>query len=183
MNTSLFLPLYITPHLHSSKLVGFFKKYLLGLQCLIPDDTCILNCKFDAQTLKIVGVISQIFNEWTNDLIDSRYPLDETHLFYLSIQLKSIMRQMLPPVEIITVSDIVSELSDMSLFLNRKFSPDFITITPHLLNAQSPSTLLHKENCIIITNKKFKNILCSLGFAEKTRSSRSRSESMTTTSE
>lgn len=95
-------------------------------------------------------------------MIDSRYPLDETYLFYLSIQLKSIMRQMLPPVEII----IVSELSDMSLFLNRKFSPDLITITPYLLNAQSPATLLHKENCII-TNKKFKNILCSLGFAEK----------------
>ena len=74
----------------------------------------------------------------TNDLIDSRYPLDETHLFYLSIQLKSIMRQMLPPVEIIIVSDIVSELSDMSLFLNRKFSPDLITIMPYLLNAQSP---------------------------------------------
>ena len=105
----------------------------------------------------------------TNDLIDSRYPLDETHLFYLSIQLKSIMRQMLPPVEIIIVSDIVSELSDMSLFLNRKFSPDLITITPYLLNAQSPATLLHKENCIIITNKKFKNILCSIGFAEKNK--------------
>lgn len=102
-------------------------------------------------------------------MIDSRYPLDETHLFYLSIQLKSIMRQMLPPVEIITVSDIVSELSDMSLFLNRKFSPDLITITPYLLNAQSPATLLHKENCIITTNKKFKNILCSLGFAEKNK--------------
>lgn len=87
-----------------------------------------------------------------------QYPLDETHLFYLSIQLKSIMRQMLPPVEIIIVSDIVSELSDMSLFLNRKFSPDLITITPYLLNAQSPATLLHKENCII-TNKKFKNII------------------------
>lgn len=97
-------------------------------------------------------------------MIDSRYPLDETYLFYLSIQLKSIMRQMLPPVEII----IVSELSDMSLFLNRKFSPDLITITPYLLNAQSPATLLHKENCII-TNKKFKNILCSLGFAEKNK--------------
>ena len=114
-------------------------------------------------------------------MIDSRYPLDETYLFYLSIQLKSIMRQMLPPVEIIIVSDIVSELSDMSLFLNRKFSPDLITITPYLLNAQSPATLLHKENCII-TNKKFKNILCSLGFAEKTKSFRSRSESTTTTS-
>lgn len=75
---------------------------------------------------------------------------------------------MLPPVEIITVSDIVSELSDMSLFLNRKFSPDIIMITPYLLNAQSPATLLHKENCII-TNKKFKNILCSLGFAEKNK--------------
>lgn len=65
---------------------------------------------------------------------------------------------MLPMVEIITVSDIVSELSDMSLLLNRKFSPDFITITPYLLNAQSPATLLHKESCII-TNKKFKNII------------------------
>lgn len=74
----------------------------------------------------------------------------------------------MPPVEIITVSDIVSELSDMSLFLNRKFSPDLITITPYLLNAQSPATLLHKKNCII-TNKKFKNILCSLGFAEKNK--------------
>ncbi|WP_225436478.1 hypothetical protein [Ligilactobacillus ruminis] len=49
-------------------------------------------------------------------MIDSRYHLDETHLFYLSIQLKSIMRQMLPSVEIITISDIVSELSDMSFF-------------------------------------------------------------------
>ena len=74
---------------------------------------------------------------------------------------------MLPSVEIITVSDIVSELSDMSFFLNRKFSQDFITITPYLLNAQSSATLLHKENCIIITNKKFKNILCSLGFDKK----------------
>ena len=79
------------------------------------------------------------------------------------------MRQMLPPVEIIIVSDIVSELSDMSLFLNRKFSLDLITITPYLLNAQSPATLLYKENCIIITNKKFKNILCSIGFAEKNK--------------
>lgn len=79
------------------------------------------------------------------------------------------MRQMLPPVEIITVSDIVSELSDMSLFLNRKFSLDLITITPYLLNAQSPATLLHKEKCIIITNKKFKNILCSISFAEKNK--------------
>lgn len=152
-----------------SALVGFFKKCLLGLQCLIPDEHLYLDCKFDDQTLKIAGVVSQIFNEWTNDLIDSRYPLDETHLFYLSIQLKSIMRQMLPPVEIIIVSDIVSELSDMSLFLNRKFSPNLITIMPYLLNAQSPATLLHKENCIIITNKKFKNILCSLGFAEKNK--------------
>lgn len=77
---------------------------------------------------------------------------------------------MLPSVEIITVSDIVSELSDMSLFLNRKFSQDFITIMPYLLNAQSSATMLHKENCIIIiTNKKFKNILCSLGFAEKNK--------------
>lgn len=75
---------------------------------------------------------------------------------------------MLPSVEIITISDIVSELSDMSLFLNRKFSQDFITITPYLLNAQSSATLLHKGNCII-TNKKFKNILCSLGFAEKNK--------------
>lgn len=56
----------------------------------------------------------------------------------------------------------------MSLFLNRKFSPDLITITSYLLNAQSPAMLLHKENCII-PNKKFKNILCSLGFAEKNK--------------
>ena len=152
-----------------SALVYLFKKCLLGLQCLIPDEHVYLDCKFDAPTLKIANMIREIFDSWTNTVIDNGYTLDETHLLYLSIQLKSILRQTLPPVDVIIVSDIISELSDMNFFLTRNFSPDLINVTPYLLNAQNPPELLNRRDCVVITNRKFRNILLSLGFGRENK--------------
>lgn len=93
---------------------------------------------------------------------------------YLMVALDAVFaagihRPTLPPVDFIIVSDIISELSDMNFFLTRNFSPDLIKVTPYLLNAQNPSELLDRKNCVVITNRKFRNILLSLGFGKENK--------------
>lgn len=63
------------------------------------------------------------------------YPTDKRSIFYLTTQIEFILRQLVPPVTIILLSDLMSEIEMINLFLEKNFSRNRINITPLLLNS------------------------------------------------
>lgn len=68
-------------------------------------------------------------------------------------------------MEVIVVSDLISEVESMKLFLYKNFSTQSITVSSILVNAQELEALYPKKNCVIVVNKKFEHFLASLGCA------------------
>lgn len=145
-----------------SALVYFFKKCLLGLQCIIPNQDFYFDSWTDSLTQKVFHCVKDILHLW-KDQNQIQYPIDDSHTFYLSLQIKSILHQAIPPVEVIVVSDLISEVESMKLFLYKNFSTQSITVSSILVNAQELEALYLKKNCVIVVNKKFERFLTSLG--------------------
>lgn len=148
-------------HPIKATLIYFFKKCLFELQCIIPDKNFFIYSNQSPITNTITEKLVDLLNSWRKDNF-IEFEIDKSHVIYLSIQLKFIMRQFMKPVEVFLLSDLNAELEVIYLYLSRTFSKDRIKITPLLLNAQNKDFLHSKKNCIIIIHKKFEPIIDSL---------------------
>ncbi|EJT6492963.1 helix-turn-helix domain-containing protein [Clostridium perfringens] len=152
-------------HSLRATLIYFYKKCLLELQCIIPDNNFYLDSKQNNLTLIIYNQLTDILNSWQKANKIS-YKIDDNHLFYLSIQVEFILRQYMKPIQIFVLSDLNAELKVMSLYLKRSFSTKRIAITPFLLNAQNKNFFTLQKDSVFIVHRKFERIITSWGIAE-----------------
>lgn len=159
---SLFPQKIIASHAFRSTLIYFYKKCLMQLQCIIPDKNFFVITKKDSLTTLLIQQLANLLNTWrkANGI---KYEIDHSHLFYLSIQMVFILRQFIPPIPVLILSDLNAELEVMQLYFTRNFSSQKITIHPLLLNAQQKDILFSAKNSVIIVHQKFKSIIHSLG--------------------
>ncbi|MGJ1020847.1 helix-turn-helix domain-containing protein, partial [Thomasclavelia ramosa] len=75
-----------------------------------------------------------------------------------------ILRQLVPPVTIILLSDLMSEIEMINLFLEKNFSRNRINITPLLLNSYNLEYLNAEKNRIIIITRGIEYLLKSYNF-------------------
>ena len=134
----------------------------MQLQCIIPDKNFFVITKKDSLTTLLIQQLANLLNTWrkANGI---KYEIDHSHLFYLSIQMVFILRQFIPPIPVLILSDLNAELEVMQLYFTRNFSSQKITIHPLLLNAQQKDILFSAKNSVIIVHQKFKSIIHSLG--------------------
>lgn len=92
------------------------------------------------------------------------YPTDKRSIFYLTTQIEFILRQLVPPVTIILLSDLMSEIEMINLFLEKNFSRNRINITPLLLNSYNLEYLNAEKNRIIIITRGIEYLLKSYNF-------------------
>ena len=83
---------------------------------------------------------------------------------YLTTQIEFILRQLVPPVTIILLSDLMSEIEMINLFLEKNFSRNRINITPLLLNSYNLEYLNAEKNRIIIITRGIEYLLKSYNF-------------------
>ncbi len=105
------------------------------------------DCKINlanAQVIKNDEVLSLTAKE--HDILETLVR-NANHIVTISLQIKSILHQAIPPVEVIVVSDLISEVESMKLFLYKNFSTQSITVSSILVNAQELDTLYKKELC------------------------------------
>lgn len=86
------------------------------------------------------------------------------HVYYLAVQFSNIMRRNMPPVQVVIVSDITSEIKTWELILNRFFSQTRINIKSVVINAEDITSLSSLENSVIVVKKVFHNCLKELKF-------------------
>lgn len=147
-------------HPFKATLVSFYKKCLLGLYCLIPDEHFYMYSKRNETTQIIYKILLNIMSNWqrSNHL---KFEIDKSHIFYLSLQLEFILYQRIVPIPIYVLSDLNAELEVMTLYLNNHFSSRSTSITPLLINAQNIDFLHAQKNSIIIASNKFENFFSS----------------------
>ncbi|MSS63737.1 helix-turn-helix domain-containing protein [Velocimicrobium porci] len=147
-------------HPFKATLIYFYKKCLLELSCLIPDEHFYVYSKRNETTQVIYKLLSNVLQDWrkSNHL---KFEIDKSHIFYLSLQFEFILYQRTMPVPIYILSDLNAELEVMTLYLNNHFSSRSALVTPLLINVQNIEFLYFQKNCIIITPKKFEYFLAS----------------------
>lgn len=141
-----------------SVMIFFFKKSLLGLQCIIPDKHFYLDSKTDPCKELVKEEVETLIQPWLGG-----YPLGEDHLRYLSLQISTILQQFMPPVPVIVVTDLTSEMEVFKLYLHRQFAKERIHIRPVFFNAEDVSWLPQWTHCVIIVKKIFYPTIVALG--------------------
>lgn len=143
-------------------LIYFYKKCLLELQCLIPDKHFYLHSTNSDLLLAINDCLADILKDWRKDQ-RLPYEMDPGHILYLSTQIGAVLCQLVKPIPLLIVSDIISEVETVRLVLSRIFSPARVTIVPFFLNAQPLSLLRRQHNSIILVYKKFDHLISEIG--------------------
>lgn len=152
-------------HAMSVALIYFSKKFILELQCIIPDKHFYLDSMRNPSTLKVIRVLNEILYSW-HKANQFHYPIDPNHICCLSNQIETILRQYTPPIQLIVVSDLIIENEIMELALTKRFSEKQIQVTRFLLNAQKMDFLYNLSNCIIIVNHRLANYIGRLALIE-----------------
>lgn len=144
-------------HALNTALVYFYKKFILDLQCIIPDKYFYLDSRKSPYTLAITRQMTELLDSWRSDN-NIAYPIDPNHIIYLSLHMEWILRQYIPPIPLVVVADQVVDLKLMTLFLSRAFSAQRIHISTFLLNSRDTSYFDDLHDCIIVLNRKFRNV-------------------------
>lgn len=152
-------------HAFRSVIIYFYKKCLFDLHCIIPDKHFYLELKNDPLNVMVTKCMFDMINKWKNKYNIS-YPFSKGHLQYLSIQITSIIRQAMHPVQIIIVSDLISEVEVLKLFITRNFPQQRAIMKSVLLNAQDLAFLSKLNNSVIIVKNVFARLLSSLNLSE-----------------
>lgn len=149
-------------HIFKTILIYFFKDHLFQLQCLIPNQRLYIDTT-PTTTYITNNDVSGIINSWkkANNIL---YPTDKRSIFYLTTQIEFILRQLVPPVTIILLSDLMSEIEMINLFLEKNFPRNRINITPLLLNSYNLEYLNAEKNRIIIITRGIEYLLKSYNF-------------------
>lgn len=150
-------------YIFQSTMVGFYKRCLFDLQCIIPDKQFYFDFIHDNVHLTIIKVITSILKKWRAEN-GIKYQFDMGHVYYLAVQFSNIMRRNMPPVQVVIVSDITSEIKTWELILNRFFSQTRINIKSVVINAEDITSLSSLENSVIVVKKVFHNCLKELKF-------------------
>lgn len=139
-------------------LIYFYKKCLLELHCLIPDEHFYLYSRQNETTQYMYRLLSRIIGEWkhANHL---SFEFDKSHIFYLALQLEFILYQVIQPVPIYLLSDLTSELKVMTLYLSNHFSARSTAIIPLLIHTEHLAFLNQQKNCIILAASHFERYL------------------------
>lgn len=135
-------------------LVNFYKKLILGLQCIMPDTHLYLESRNNPLTLQLIDQMTELLGTWKKDN-GIQYPLGSDHIRYLSVQIECIVRQFMKPVQVVVVSDLIAELEIMKLVFDRKFPPQRVSLTEHLLTAYSTDFLRSLKDSVIIVKHSF----------------------------
>ena len=154
----------INCHELRSTLLYFYKKCLLELQCLIPDKHFYLHGTNSQLLLAIKDSLADILKDW-RQAHHIQYEMDPGHALYLSTQLGAVLCQLVKPIPLLVVSDIISEVETIRLLLSRVFSPMRITLVPFFLNAQPLSLLRQQKKSIILVFKKFDHLISEIGLS------------------
>lgn len=146
-------------------LIYFYKKCLLELQCLIPDKHFYLHSTNCELLFAIRDCLADILKDW-RQVHHMQYEMDPGHVLYLSTQLGAVLCQLVKPIPLLIVSDIISEVETVRLVLSRIFSPIRVTLMSFFLNAQPLSLLRQQRKSIILVYKKFDHLISEIGISD-----------------
>lgn len=146
-------------------LIYFYKKCLLELQCLIPDKHFYLHSTNSELLFAIRDCLADILKDW-RQVHHMQYEMDPGHVLYLSTQLGAVLCQLVKPIPLLIVSDIISEVETVRLVLSRIFSPIRVTLMSFFLNAQPLSLLRQQRKSIILVYKKFDHLISEIGISD-----------------
>lgn len=152
-------------HAFRSCIIYFYKKCLFNLHCIIPDKHYYLDIQKDAFKNMVFQYVSNTITEW-KQRNNIPYPIDDGHLQYLTIQIASIAKQFIKPIQVFLVSDLIAEIEVLKLYLSRSFSDQRILIKQVLFNAEDITFMSSLNNCVIITKKVFAQVLNALNISE-----------------
>ena len=145
-------------HELKAALLYFYKKCILELQCLIPDKHFYLNSTNSELLLAIKDCLADILKNW-RQVHKIKYEMDPGHVLYLSTQIGAVLCQLIKPIPVLVVSDLIAEVVTVRLLLSRVFSPMRVTLIPFFLNAQPLSLLRQQKKSIILVFKKFDHLI------------------------
>lgn len=152
-------------HELKTTLLYFYKKCILELQCLIPDKHFYLNSTNSELLLAIKDCLADILRSW-RQAHKIKYEMDPGHVLYLSTQIGSVLCQLVKPIPVLVVSDLIAEVVTVRLLLSRVFSPMRVTLIPFFLNAQPISLLRQQKKSIILVYKKFDHLISEIGISD-----------------
>ena len=109
--------------------------------------------------------IAQIIEDWriANHI---KYEIDKSHLFYLSLQIKLILKHFMKPPPVFILSELPSELEVITLYLDKIFPPNRVTLHSFLISAENKDAICSQKQSVMIVNRKFKYMVEDWKLAE-----------------
>lgn len=138
--------------------IYFYKKTILGLCCLIPDEHFYMDAHQRYSTKILYKILSDIIGKWKIDN-GLKNAIDRTNIYYLTLQIEFILRQNMDKILLYVISDQNVELEVMELTIKHYFSSRCTEIKPLLINAQNINFLSSQKNCILVLEKKFEGVI------------------------
>lgn len=146
-------------------LMLFSKKFILELQCIIPDKYFYLDSNRTPSTCKIIELFTNLLDTWHSEN-HLQYPINPGHVRCLSIQLETILQQFVKPIQLIVISDLIVEVEIMALALTTKFSAQQIAVTQFLLKAQDMDFLYHLKGCVLVVTHRLRDYIKQLSLSK-----------------
>lgn len=139
-------------------LFTFFKHMILNLEGIIPDKWDCSQSNKTAITEIIAKQMHDLLDHWRSDN-NIKYRFEDSKLYFISYQIKTIIRQLINPIKIITISDLILDLETIEYYFMTNYPKGRVEFQSLLLNAKSLEILNEADDTIIIINKKFQSIL------------------------
>lgn len=136
----------------------FCKRFLFQLQCINPDLSFYFDFLREPSKVELACQMTELLNKWREDN-DIQYQISKAHILYLSVQIEVILRQTVPPIRVVVVSDMTSEMDIMKMVLRRRYSTQRIELDEFFLNTTDRRGLSNLENCVIIVHHRLKNMI------------------------
>lgn len=145
-------------HVLKSSLIYFYKKCLLELQCIIPNNNFYLDSTKNHLTQIVFESVFNNLEDWRKKQ-HRLYEIDKGHIFYLALQIELIIKQFLPPVPVFVLSELTPELEITTLYLRRLFPAKRANIRPFYVGTDNKEFLCSQKRSVIVANKKFRYLI------------------------
>lgn len=133
-------------------LVYLFRKVNYGLQGIIPESHYYPEAKRSAATLMIYKRIEKIFDDWNKDHRFETAFYEKT-IFKLSIEIAGIMKNIMPRVKVILITDQISDMLKNRVAIERQFSSQRIELITHVLTTTDMKQLETIKDAVIVLPK------------------------------
>ena len=139
-------------------IVYFYKKFILNLHPLLPNSNPFIYNTLSPTQKVLFNQVQRIIDSWqtTNNI---SYFFTNEQIYFLTNQIEVTYQLFIPEIDIMIVTNTISEFESISLKLTTTFNHYKLNPKVFMINAEDINKLYQKKNTIVLIHPKFANFI------------------------